>query len=302
MSKILVTGGAGMIGSHLVDRLLSEDNKVVVIDDFSMGKTINLPVNKKLTVVKEDILGNVENYFDGVDIVFHLAALTRPRESMVHPVETNRVNVEGTLKVLLHSIKNQVKKFVFVSSASVYGFQEEFPLDEGMKPNPASPYALTKMIGEELCRLYKNLSGMKINCVRPFNVYGSRQNPKGEYAAAIPSFINALKNEGQPFITGDGEQYRDFVYVEDVVDLLIAVSESDMNGEIFNAGSGETTSINVLYKTICGILGKEVKPRYVDSILEPNTLADTSKAERLLNWKQRDSLKEGLIKTIKEMV
>ncbi len=230
MSKILCTGGAGFLGSHLVDRLL-KDNKVIVIDNFSMGKMENLPLDHaNLILFGGDILDeSVKFLFEGVDTVFHLAALTRPRESFVNPTETNKVNVEGTLKTLLNARDAGVRKFVFVSSAAAYGKQKLYPFDERYPLNPASPYALTKQIGEGYCKFFKKRL-MKINIVRPFNVYGKRQRPDGSYAAAIPKFIDALNKGDKPFITGDGKQFRDFVYVEDFVDLLIVVSKSDFNG------------------------------------------------------------------------
>lgn len=283
MSKILVTGGAGFIGSHLVKKLLSEGNEVTVVD-----------VKVGLDILDE----NTDHLFKGIDTVFHLAALTRPRESFVNPIETTRVNVEGTLRVLMNCQKNGVKKFIFVSSASVYGHHETYPLIETAILNSESPYALTKLVGEQFCELYQKLSDMQINCVRPFNVYGKGQNPDGEYAAAVPKFIEALKLGNQPYITGDGKQFRDFVYVEDVVDLLVKLSNSDIEGETFNAGSGKKTSINALYETICGLMKKEMEPRYIETVNDPNTLASIEKAERLLSWRPSHSLIEGLIKTI----
>lgn len=299
MSHVLVTGSNGFIGSHLVERLLDDGYKVVGIDNFSMGKEKNLPKHKNLTVHKADILDDeIGKYFDGVSTVFHLAALTRPRESFVNPIETDRVNVNGTVKVLNHCKAKNVKSIVFMSSASVYGFQDRYPLFETIPVNPASPYALTKLIGETYCQFFGKTFGMSINCVRPFNVYGERQDPNGPYAAAVPKFIDTLKNDGEPFITGDGKQFRDFVHVSDVVDLLVKVSESKISGETFNAGSGSITSINALYETICGVMGKTVAPKYVERVDEPNTFAGIGKAEALVGWKPQVSLIEGLTKMI----
>lgn len=300
MSKVIVTGGAGFIGSHLVDRLLKEGHKVVVIDNFSMGRMDNLPEsNKDMIIFGGDILdNNIGFLFEDVDVVFHLAALTRPRESFKEIEKTNNVNVNGTLKVLLHSEANKVGKFIFVSSASAYGYQPSYPFLEDKKLNPASPYALTKAVGEQYAEFFRMITKMKINSVRPFNVYGKKQNPKGPYAAAVPKFIDALKNNKVPFITGDGRQFRDFIYVEDVVDLLMKLSESDVTGQVFNAGSGKHTSINALFDTIAGLMKKKVTPKYVEPVNDPNTLAGIEKAEWLLGWRPKHSLVEGLLKTI----
>lgn len=299
MAKVLVTGGAGFIGSHLVEHLL-QNNEVIIIDNFSMGKRKNLPKGRpRLKVFDGSILDeNIGFLFKGVDTVFHLAALTRPRYSIDYPVETNRVNVEGTVKVLKHCLDNEVKKVIFISSASVYGDQKVLPFSETAVPNPKSPYALTKLIGESYCRLFGKLYGLKFNIVRPFNVYGTRQSIKGGYAAAVPNFIETLKKRGTPFITGDGKQVRDFVYIDDVVKLMIAVSKSNAYREVFNAGSGKNISINDMYKTICRIMKKDTKPNYVEPIVEPETLADIDKAKRLLDWEPKVDLEEGLRRTI----
>ena len=298
--KILVTGGAGFIGSHLVDRLLKEGAKVLVLDDFSMGKHENLPKdNSNLVIFGGSVLDeNVGFLFQGVNTVFHLAALTRPRESLIKPFETNKVNVEGTLKTLMYAKENEVKKFIFVSSASAYGYQKLYPFDERYPLNPASPYALTKSIGEQYCELFRNLYKMKINIVRPFNVYGKRQDPDSPYAAAVPNFIKSLKKGIKPYITGDGKQFRDFVYVKDVVDLLVTLSKTNLDGETFNVGSGTHTTISALYETLCGIMKKKVEPEYILPVNDPNTMAGVAKAESILGWKPKYSLIDGLLKTI----
>jgi len=191
-----------------------------------------------------------------------------------------------------------VSKFIFVSSASVYGYQNHFPLFEGIEMYPASPYALTKLIGEQYCQLFEKMSIMKINRVRPFNAYGKRQPPGDSYAAAVPNFIEALKTGKKPFITGDGKQFRDFVYVEDVVDLMIKIMKSDVAGEAFNAGTEQHTSINALYETISTLMKKKVKPDYIAEVKDPNTRASMEKAERFFKWRPKHGLIEGLTKTI----
>lgn len=301
MSNIMVCGGAGFLGSHLTDRLLADGNQVVVIDNFSTGKWENLQQHHlNILIYKRSILDDISGLFEGVDTVFHLAAKTRPQESIKEPKLYNNINVEGTLNVLDNCHKYKVKRLVFVSSSSIYGTQEAFPTSELAVPSPLSPYALTKLVGEQYCKLFERLHGLEVNCIRPFNCFGPRQDPSGGYAAAVPKFIDMLSKGETPYITGDGEQKRDFCFVENVVDLMVLASESKVHGEIFNAGSETNITINNLYKTICGIMGKDVKPNYVPAVLEPRTtLADMSKAKKLLGWELKVSLEEGLERMLK---
>jgi len=296
MKKVIITGGAGFLGSHLTDRLLKDGNQVIVIDDFSTGKMENLQVDhKNLSVYNRSIIEDIGNLFERVDIVFHLAALTRPQESIKEPKLYNYINIEGTLNILNNCNKHKVKRLVFVSSSSLYGEQDKLPTPESAIPNPMSPYALQKLMGEQYCKLFERVHGLEANYIRPFNVFGPRQDPEGGYAAAVPKFIDMLKKGETPYITGDGEQCRDFVSVDDVIDLMVLASKSEVYGKAFNAGSGKNITINELYKTICGIMGKKVEPNYVPAVLEPRTtLADIRKADWHLDWKPKVSLKEGL--------
>jgi UDP-glucose 4-epimerase len=296
--KIIVTGGAGFIGSHLVDRLLVDNHEIVVIDNFVTGKLDNLPkLSKEFKIFNISILENIDNLFKDVDGVFHLAALTRPRESMWNKEGYYKTNVCGTIKVLNACQEFKVKNIVFVSSASTYGFQDKFPTKEIDIQKPDSPYAITKYLGEDLCKFYRKMWGMNISIVRPFNVYGKRQDPNGPYGAAIPKFIDYLKIGKKPFITGDGQQFRDFIYIDDLIELLVKVMNKNIN-EIFNAGSGLPTNINDLYNLISKIMVKQVKPRHTKEVKEPNTHADINKAEKLLDWKPKINLEEGLMKII----
>lgn len=299
MKKYLITGGAGFIGSHLTDKLLKGGNQVVVVDDLSEGKKDNLPNNPNLQFYQKSILDEIGNLFEGVHTVFHLAALTRPQESIINSEETNLVNVQGTVRVLNFCKENKIKRVVFASTTGLYGTQKKLPTSEVAIPDPMSPYALTKLIGEQYCKLYERMYGLEINCIRPFNVYGPRQNPKGNYAAAVPKFIDALNKNETPWITGDGTQSRDFIYVDDVVELMILMSKSKVFGESFNAGSGESTSINNLYRTISKIMSKDIKPNYIAPVFEPPiTLGDITKAQTILGWKPKISLDEGLKRII----
>lgn len=297
--KMLVTGGAGFIGSHLVRGLLEKGYRVIVIDNLNTGKIKNLPKDKNLRFIQASILDSTSKYFSGVDTVFHLAALTRPQFSIKHPVESNKVNVEGTLRVLMNANKHKVRRFVFMSSSSIYGDSSEIPTTEKAKPKPVSPYGAQKIIGEEYCFLFSNMYGLEVNCIRPFNVYGPGQSTSG-YANAIPKFISLLNKKKPPTIYGNGKQSRDFIYVEDVVNLLILAAESTVCGESFNAGTGENISISSLYKTISTVLKSQMKPIHGQKVIEPYfTLADISKAKKLLKWKPKVTLKEGLERTIR---
>ena len=314
----LTTRGAGFIGSHLVERLLQEFDShvtvidghadhITVIDNFSEGKYANLPKDPRLTVYEIDILNDeCGTLFKGIDVVFHLAALTRPQWSMLHQEETTKVNVEGTLKVLEHCRDHKVKRLVFISSSSIYGEQKVIPTPEDATPNPMSPYALTKLVGEQYCKLFERLYGLESNYIRPFNVYGTRQNPIGGYAAAVPrfidrvnSFMSVLRADGYPVITGDGEQARDFIYIDDVLELMILASKSKVFGEAFNAGSGKNITINSLYEKVCKIIKSNTKAVHIDAVFEPRqTMADISKAKKLLGWEPKIDLDEGLRRTI----
>lgn len=295
--KCLVTGGCGFIGSHLVERLLKDGNQVVVIDDLSTGKLKNLPKgNSNLKFCNLSINDNIDKCFKGVDKVFHLAAKTRPQESIKDPSLYNYVNIEGTLNVLNNCVKHKIKRLVFISSSSLYGTQEKLPTSETASPISMSPYALTKLIGEQYCKLFERLYGLQSNYIRPFNVFGTRQNPSGGYAAAVCKFIDMLKKGKTPYITGDGKQTRDFIFVEDVVDLILLASESKVYGEAFNAGSETNISINNLYELISKLMNKEdIIPDYIDEVFEPRiTLASMNKAKKLLGWKSKTTLIDGL--------
>jgi len=301
--KTLITGGCGFIGSHLVRRLLDEGDHVTVIDNLHTGNKKNLPTDDNLKVVVADILDYTGYLFKDVDVVYHLAALTRPQESIHDPVLTNIVNVNGTIKVLEHCRSRKVKRIVFISTTGIYGDQREQPIAESAKPNPMCHYAVTKWAGEKYCELYKKLYGLEYNIIRPFNVYGEGQNPLGGYAAAVPKFIDTLNRDETPFITGDGKQSRDFIYVSDVVDLIFKAGNSKVKGETFNAGSGTTTSINQIYERVSRIMRKKVEPDYIDPLFEPpKTWGDISKAERLLRWIPTTNLEHGLNITIRRTI
>lgn len=300
--KYIVTGGAGFIGSNLVDKLIENNHEVIVIDDLSLGKKSN--VNKKAEFHKLNIasfdptkkwvsLDKIGKLFEGVDTIFHLAAKTRVQPSITNPYLWNTVNVGGTLNLLNLARIHNVRRFVFSSSSSVYGnvSEENLPTPETAPKNPLSPYGLQKLVGEQYCKLYSTIHNIDTVCLRYFSVYGERQPTKGDYSLVMGIFAN-LRLEGKPLtINGDGEQRRDFTYVGDVVSANIKASMSDKvgNGEILNVGNGDNRSVNDIAKMIGGPI------EYRDPVIEPReTLADNSKTRRLLNWKPTMKLEDWM--------
>lgn len=295
MKKCLVAGGAGFIGSHLTDALIDKGFDVFVIDNLSGGRKEN--INAKAKFFEEDIrnLDAVKKIMEGVDYVFHFAAMPRVQYSVKNPIETNSVNIDGTLNLLFAAKDAKVKKFVYSASSSAYGDQESLPLNEDMPSNPLHPYGLQKYVGELYCRIFSSIYGLPTVSLRYFNVYGSRFNPDGDYALVIGKFLKQ-KKEGKPLtIVPDGEQTRDFTHVKDVVRANIMAMESDKvgKGEVINIGAGKNYSINKLAEIIGGPT-IFVEPR----IEAKHSLADNSKAKELLGWEPAISLEEG----IKELV
>lgn len=291
----LVTGGAGFIGSHLVRRLLEDGVKVTVVDDLSEGKWENLPSHPNLIKRKASILGNMAPYVSGKDIIFHLAAIPRLQRSVAEPWQTHRVNVDGTLNLLLEAKKNKVKKFIFSSSSSVYGNKNKIPFREDMKPNPLVPYSLQKVIAEEYCQMFSQLWGLETVSLRYFSVYGPRMNPNSPYALLIPKFIKLMSQNKAPTIYGDGKHCRDFTFVSDVVEANILAAESNLSGEIINIGTGSSISVNKVVSTLNKLLGKKIKPNFGPAVPEPKaTLASNTKAKKLLGWKPKIKFEDGL--------
>ena len=294
MIKILVTGGAGFIGSHLVNKLINSGFDVVVIDNLSTGKEKN--IHPKASFYKIDICNGqkIRPLFKGVTYVFHLAALPRIQRSIEHPKETHRVNVEGTLNVLLASSEMGVKRFIYASSSSVYGQQPLFPLKENFAPNPMSPYAIQKLVGEYYCKVFSKIYKLETVSLRYFSVYGPHQNEQDYYATVIPKFFK-FKKENMPLIIyGDGNESRDFTYIDDVVEATLLSLKNNRigNGEIINICFGKDISINQIADIIGG---KKVycKAREGES---KHTLGDNSLAKKLLGWHPKIRLEEGLRK------
>lgn len=305
--KCLVTGGAGFIGSHLVDRLLELGHEVIVIDDFSSGKKENLEQHKdnlNLKIFTKNICDkDIEDLFKNVSVVFHVAAIPRVQFSIEFPKKTNEVNISGTLNILEAARKAGVKRFVYSASSSAYGDQEKLPLIEKMNPNPMSPYALQKLGGEYYCKLYNLLFGMETICLRYFNIYGPRQDPLGGYACLIPKSINLVLSGQSPEIYGDGEQTRDFTYVKDIVEVNILAATTNNEkafGQVFNVGNNNNLSVNYIVKTIIRIVGNiDIKPEYKPPVIEPkDTLADTTKIKKILKWQPKFNFENGIEETI----
>lgn len=280
--KIIVTGGLGFIGSNLVEELI-KDNKVTIIDNHSTGKLDNIKHlnHDNITLINGSINSlELTEIFKGHDYVFHQAALPSVPRSIKDPKSSNEVNISGTLNVLVAAKDSGIKKVVYASSSSIYGDTPTLPKIENMPVNPQSPYAITKMTGEFYCKIFHEIYGLNTVSLRYFNVFGPRQDPNSQYAAVIPKFINAILNDEQPVVYGDGTQSRDFSYVKHVVDANILACESNMSG-VFNIACGRQITINQLVKMINEILGKDIKPIFVKprSGDIKHSLADISKAQ-----------------------
>lgn len=291
MSKCLVTGGAGFLGSHLVDKLIDEGHEVVVIDNLSLGK--QKFVNDKAEFYQKDItnLEEIKPLFYGADVVFHVAADPRLQASIDNPVRSHEVNVGGTLNVLQASVEKGVDKVVFSSSGAIYGDKEELPISEEADPDPNAPYPSHKLMGERYMDLYSKLHNIDTVCLRYFNMYGPRKTTKGGYPMVIPAFLEQ-KKEGEPLtIVGDGKQTRDYVHVFDAVRANISAWKSEYgDADIFNIGSGIQVSVN----EIADIIGGEVThvPEREGEIRFSE--ADISKAKEKLDWKPRIEFEQGL--------
>ncbi len=302
MQRVIVTGGAGFIGSNLVDKLIEQGKTVIVLDDLSTGKEEN--INPRAQFIKVDIsdqskvrTGWFKTIMNGVDTIFHLAAMARVQPSIEQPVPFHDANVTGTHNLLVAARDAGVKRFVFSSSSSVYG-NATVPTPEEHKMNPISPYALHKLIGEQYCKLFSTLYDIDTVSLRYFNVYGNRMNLEGAYRLAIPIFAKQILEDKPLTINNDGEQRRDFTYVDDVVNanILAAKSTSDLKGDVFNIGNGSNYSVNEL----ADMLGGEKS--YGNKVTEPfETLADNSKAALMLDWEPKGNLIEWIEQYKKEI-
>ena len=297
MKKAIVTGGAGFIGPHLTRALMEEGWEVHVVDDLSLGKKENVPEGATLHECNVDDTKQLATLCEGVDTIFHLAAIPRVPYSIEYPLETNQANVTGTLSVLVAARNAGVRRVVFSSSSSIYGNQEAMPLSEDMVPQPLSPYAVQKRVGELYMSLFTELYDVEAVSLRYFNVYGSGMDPNGAYALVIGKFIQQRLDGEALTVTGDGEQTRDFTHISDVVraNMLASSSEHVGKGEVMNIGRGEEVSV----KRIAELIGGEIT--HIEPRIEPKrSLANTERAEELLGWKPQVSIEEGIAELKKE--
>ena len=299
--KCIVTGGAGFIGSNLVDRLIDDGHEVMVIDDLSTGKKENINklskfYHKDLTEMRRESDFSI---FEGVDIVFHMACLARVQPSIENPHLYHDKNVNGIVNVLEGCRKYGISRLVFSSSSSVYGDAEEVPTSENCKLNPISPYALHKLIGEQYCKLYSELYGIDTVSLRYFNVYGDRQPTEGAYCLVMGIFAGQRLNNQPMTIRGDGEQRRDFTHVDDVVDANVRCMEytsAEFKGDIYNIGNGDNRSVNQIAELIGG------DRININSVIEPReTLANYDKANKVFGWSPKGNLQKWIPKWKKEL-
>ncbi len=299
--KAVVTGGAGFIGSHLTEALIAQGYQVTVIDDLSSGKLDNLAqCRNKIEFVKGSItdFSLLKKAFQGVDYVFHLAAIASVPQSIDDPRTTHEVSIGGTLNVLMAASENKVKKVIYASSAAVYGNAPGLPKNEEMLPYPLSPYAAGKLAAEYYCSVFSQVYKLPTVSLRYFNVYGPRQNPNSQYAAAIPKLINMVLEGHPPVIFGDGEQTRDFTFVGDVVRANLLAAESEVSG-VFNVSRGESITINQLAEIVIRLAGKMLKPVYQEARKGDikHSLADITKA-RAFGYRPEYDLEYGLGRTL----
>jgi len=306
VAKILVTGGAGFIGSNLTEALLKQGHQVRVLDNFSTGKRENLAFNgayPSFEIIEGDIrdLNFCQKTIKGTEFVFHQAALPSVQRSMEDPLTSNSVNVEGTLNVLLAARDAGVRRLIYASSSSVYGDTPTLPKREVMPANPLSPYALQKYIGEQYCRLFFQLYGLETVSLRYFNIFGPKQDPTSIYSAVIPKFIDALLEGRPPVIFGDGEQSRDFTYIDNVLQAnLLAMTREHLNGETINIACGRRTSVNQLLNILKNIMGSKVLPIYQERRKGDvrDSLADIQKGKQVLNYEPQVEIEAGLKRTV----
>jgi len=302
--ECLVTGGAGFIGSHLVEALLVRGDRVRVLDDFSTGRRENIaPYLDRIELIEGDLNDRaaLDAAVKGVEVIFHQAALPSVPRSVADPIASNRANVDGTVALLWGAKHAGVRRVVFAASSAAYGDTPQFPKVESIPPDPLSPYAASKVAGEMYMRAFHECFALETVSLRYFNVFGPRQDPKSQYAAAIPLFITAILEDRPPTVYGDGEQARDFTYIANVVQAnLLAAEAAGAPGKVFNVGCGGSVSVNQVIATINKILGKSVPSRFAPP--RPGDVrrsqADITLARKVLGYEPRVSFEEGLRRTV----
>jgi len=304
MSNYLVTGGAGFIGSHLVERLVNDGKPVRVLDNFSTGKRENLaPFTEKIVLCEGDLRQpeDCRKACEGIDIIFHEGAVPSVPVSVEDPKTSHEANIDGTFNLLMAAWDAGCKRVIFAASSSAYGDLPELPKRESAKPEPLSPYALNKLVGEYYLQVFYKCYGLETISLRYFNVFGPRQDPKSQYAAAIPAFVTAILHEQPPTIYGDGEQTRDFTFIDNVVHAnMLAARVEHTHGEVVNIACGERVSVNQIIKTINELLGKNVPSNYTDVRAGDvkHSLADISLAREVIGYEPVINFEDGLRKAI----
>ncbi|RMF86032.1 MAG: SDR family oxidoreductase [Nitrospinota bacterium] len=314
--RYLVTGGAGFIGSHIAEALLRQGQEVIVIDNLATGKKSHLEVLMRvaatpavqekggsLCFVQGDLrdFSGLQEVVRGVDFILHQAALPSVARSLEDPQTTSQVNIEGTLNLLVAAYEARVKRFVYASSSSVYGDSPVLPKHEDMPPQPLSPYAVSKLAGEQYCRVFAHVYGLETVSLRYFNVFGPRQNPYAQYAAVIPRFIHQILNGERPVVYGDGEQSRDFSYIDNIVQAnLLALEAPEVSGMVCNIACGERITLNELLQELGKIFGQRIQAEYTTP--RPGDVkhsqADISRARQLLRYRPIVGFAEGLRRTV----
>jgi nucleoside-diphosphate-sugar epimerase len=303
MSHYLVTGGAGFIGSHLSEELIRRGERVRVVDSLITGHRKNLAHLSGIEFLEGDLadLTVAKRAVDGVDYVLHQAAIPSVPRSVEDPITSNRANIDATLNVLVAARDARVKRVVYAGSSSAYGNTPTLPKHEGMPPNPLSPYALQKLVGEQYMQMFSTLYGLETVTIRYFNVFGPRQDPSSPYSGVISVFAKALLENTAPTIYGDGEQTRDFTYVANVVDgVLKAVTADGASGKVVNVATGSRISLNKLFETMRDAVGSRLEVKYGPSRHGDvkDSLADITQARTLLGYEPSVSLEAGLKKTL----
>ena len=303
MARIVVTGAAGFIGSHIAESLLTKGHEVIGLDDMSYGREENLAVllgHPGFELLRTDIRDNdaVLRCLADVDEVYHQAAIASVPYSVEHPEETDEVNRIGTVNILEASLSQGVRKVVLASSAAIYGDDPEVPKKEDMRPSPQSPYASQKLACEHYAQMFSKVHGLPVVALRYFNVYGPRQDPNSMYAAAIPRIIDRYRKQERPIVYGDGEQTRDFIYVGDVVKANLLAMDSKATG-VFNVGCGQAISINSLVSLIGGMIGSGLQPEYQEPRLGDvkHSRADITRLQEI-GFQPDHDLEAGLKKTV----
>jgi nucleoside-diphosphate-sugar epimerase len=298
--KLLVTGGAGFIGSHVAERLCAAGHEVRILDNFSTGRRANLSdLLEDVEAIEGDIQSyeRVHNSVRGCEAVFHLAALPSVPRSVQDPLTSNATNVIGTLNVLLAARDSGVRRVVYASSSSVYGANPALPKREDLVPAPLSPYAVAKLAGEGYCRSFSEVYGIETVGLRYFNVFGPRQDPLSQYAAVIPRFITSFLAGRPPTIFGDGEQSRDFTYVDNVVNATVLAGQAEeVSGRLYNVASGERITVNMLVDELRSLTGRDLAPRYEPARAGEvrDSVADLTRARSELGYEPSVSFPEGL--------